>query len=553
LGKLFGGSDTVLRGSFRISYYDEGWATVENTFYTNPGGAQSVFLDPGSLSGQFAPGSLTLGGTIPALNAFPAKFSSAFPLPEADFTFSDQSFDTVDPNIQSPYVESWNFGIQRKVPGNNVFEMDYVGNHVVHSWLQYDLNEVNIFGSANGQPSFLNQFQTAQANLAANGGASFADTGAGTASTPLFDEAFTGQPASAGYANPSFVFDVATGQAGALAQALASNSTYLCNLVGAHFEPCGNTGGTYPINYFQANPYAAGAQALLLSDPGSSTYNALQVQWKHPTGHGLFLGANYTYSHGLTNRWLGDFDSGDEVLENFSTLRDMALNKGPSPYNLPNQFKAYFTYQLPFGRGREFKTGNAWVDNVIGGWTGGSIITAASGLPFKLMGGANTFNDYDFAFVPDVSDSGVVLNGVTRSQLQSQIGVFPGPSGFVPTVSINPSFLASHPNAIEPETTPGQLGQFVYLNGPPSWNVDFSLLKIIPIYERVQLSVKAAFLNAFNHPIWAASGSGEPFGGFVSGGPGQPAGFMNLSQSNFSELGLVNQPRTMEFTMQMSF
>ncbi len=557
LGKLLGGSNTVVRGSFRISYYDEGWATVENSFYTNPGGVQDVFLEPGSPG--FAPGSLSLGGTIPALNAFPTSFSSAFPLPESDFTFTGQDFDTVDPNITSPYVESWNFGIQRKLPGNNLFEVDYVGNHVVHSWMQFDLNEVNVFGSANGQPSFLSQFQTAQANLAANGGTgaatpTFADnTGnPGVQATPLFDQAFSGVGASAGYANPSFVFDVSTGQAGALAGALAGQgaiSTYMCNLVGgnASFTPCHGSGGTgtYPINFFQANPYAAGATAQILSDPGSSTYNALQVQWKHPTGHGLFLGANYTYSHGLTNRWLGDFDTGDEVLENFSTLRDMGLNKGPSPYNLPNQFKAYFTYDLPFGRGREFKTGNAWVDNVIGGWTGGSIITAASGLPFKFQGGTDTFND-SFAFIPDAADSGVVLNGVTRSQLQQQIGVFPGPSGFIPTLAINPAFLAQHPNAIEPESTPGQLGQFLFLNGPSSWNVDFSLKKMIPIYENVQASIKAAFLNAFNHPIWAVSGS-------ASGGPGQPAAFMNVSSSNFSALGLVNSPRTMEFTMQINF
>lgn len=545
LGKVLGGNKTVIRAGGRVSYYNEGWTTVENSFYTNPGGTQSVFLEPGGLSNQFAPGSLSLGGTIPALNSFPASFQSAFPLPESDFTFAGQNFDTVDPNIRPPYIESWNLGIQRELPGNNVFEVDYVGNHGVHEWLQFDLNEVNIF-----ENGFLPQFQAAQANLVANGGASFADTGAGDTPTPIFDSAFAGQASA--FTNSTFVNYLNTGQAGAMAAAIAGNATYLCNMVGANFGPCGNTGGAYPVNFFQANPYAAGQMAQLLSDPGDSTYNALQLQWKHPVGHGLFLGANYTYSHGLTNRWLGDYYTADEVQYNFTTLRDEQLNKGPSPYDLRNQFKLYYTYDLPFGTNREFRTGYRWADEIIGGWTWGGVITAASGLPFKLQGGTNTFN-YSFtntgcfggSCYPDGSDSGVVLNGVTRSQLQSQVGVFPGPSPFIPTVSINPSFLSNNPNAIEPESTPGQLGQFIFLKGPMSWNVDFSLKKSIPIYERVQLNLFGEFLNAFNHPIWAMPG--------VTGGPGQPADFMDVSNSNYSALGLVNQPRNIEFRLQLAF
>jgi len=541
LGKLFGGSNTVIRGGASISYYDEGWTTVENSFYTNPGGGQSVYLEP---SVNFVPGSLSLGGSIPPLQAFPSDFKSAFPLPEADFTFTGQSFDTVDPKIRSPYTEAWNFGIQRKFPGNNVFEVAYVGNHVVHSWLQYDLNEVNIF-----ENGFLTQFKAAQANLAANGGTTFADnTGVpGLTPTPIFDAAFAG-PAAGSFTNSSFIYDLQSGQAGALAAALASNYVYLCNLVGGNssFTPCNGSGGTgtYPINFFQANPYAAGAIIQLLSDPGSSTYNALQVQWKHPAGHGLMLGANYTYSHALTNRWLGDYYTSDEVQYNYTTLRNPALNKGPSPYDERHQFKTYLTYDLPFGKGREFKTGYRVLDNIIGGWTGGSIVKATSGLPFKLLGGQNTYN-YSFAYYPDASDSGVILNGITLSQLRSNVGVYSGPSAYVPTVAINPQFLAAHPNAILPESNPGQLGQMIYLSGPKFFDVDFSLKKEIPIYEKLHMDIRAEFLNAFNHPNWAIPG--------VTGGPGQPADFANVSASNYDALGLVNQPRIIEFRMQLSF
>jgi hypothetical protein len=540
LGRLSGNGNLVIRGGFSVSWYDEGWAAAENSFYTNPGGGQSVYLEP---SVNFAPGSLALGGNIPALQAFPSSFNTAFPLPESDFTFSGQAFDTVDPNIRSPYTQAWNFGIQRKFAGNNVLEVAYVGNHVVHSWLQYDLNEVNIF-----ENGFLKQFQAAQANLAANGGTTFSDqTGApGVTPTPIFDTAFAGQGAA--FTNSTFIYDLQTGQAGALAAALASNYAYFCNLVGgnASFSPCAGSGGTgtYPINMFQANPYATGSIIQLLSDPGSSTYNALQVQWKHPVGHGLMLAANYTYSHALTNRYLGDYYTSDEVQYNFTTLRDPGLNKGPSPYDERHQFKAYMTYALPFGAGRQYRTGNRVLDQVIGGWTGGSILHVASGLPFKLLGGQNTYN-YSFATYPDASDSGVVLNGVTLSQIRNNIGVYSGPSATVPTVFLNPAFLAAHPDAILPESTPGQLGQIIYLSGPKFFDVDFSLKKEIPIYEKLHFEIFAEFLNAFNHPNWAVPG--------VTGGPGQPADFANVSASNYTGLGLVNTPRTIEFRMQLRF
>ncbi|HXW91756.1 MAG TPA: carboxypeptidase-like regulatory domain-containing protein [Terriglobales bacterium] len=544
LGKLFGGSNTVVRGGASLSYYDEGWATTENSFYTNPGGYQSVYLTP---SVNFVPGSISLGGTIPPLVSFPSNFKTAFPLPESAFTFIPQAFDTVNPNIRSPYTIAWNVGIQRKLPGSNVLEVAYVGNHVVHSWLQYDLNEVNIF-----ENGFLNQFQAAQKNLAANAGTSFADTG--LTPTPIFDTAFAGQTNPSPYTNSSFIYDLQTGQAGALAGALASNYVYFCNLVGANssFTPCNGSGGTgkYPINLFQVNPYATGAIAQLLSDPGSSTYNALQVQWKHPAGHGLMLGANYTYSHSLTNRWLGDYYTADEVQYNFTTLRDPGLNKGPSPYDERHQFKTYMTYALPFGANRQYRTGVRILDNIIGGWTGGAIVKASSGLPFKLLGGTNTYN-YSFALpiyyptYPDASDSGVVLNGVTLSQVRSNIGAYAGPSPSVPKVAINPQFLTAHANAIQPESTPGALGQLDYLNGPKFFDVDFSVHKEIPIYDRLHLDIRAEFLNAFNHPIWAIPG--------VTGGPGQPADFANVSTTNYDALGLVSTPRTIEFRMQLTF
>ncbi len=559
LGKIAGNGGLVIRGGVRISRFDEGWTTFEEaTLFGNPGPQQTVSLIPVDPSGpnpgpgQFAAGSLNLASNIVPLTN-PTSFSP--PFSESLFTFQNQPFATVDPRIRPPYVESWNFGIQKKLPSNTVFEITYVGNHSVHLWQNLDLNEVNIF-----ENGFLNEFKNAQANLGINGGTSFADnTGKpGLVSLPIFDAAFGGAGsslASQSFTNPNFIALLQQGQAGALAYQLASTSSFLCNMVGGtNFAPCAGFGpGAYPKNFFQVNPYAAGVPALLLTNPGSESYNGLQVQVKHPVGHGLMLMGNYAYSHSFTNRYIGDYFTSDEALENFTTLRNPGLNRGPSPYDLRHTFRVYATYDLPFGAGKQFKASNSIVNKIIGGWTAGTILTAQSGRDFKLQGGFNSFNYYSSFFgAPDASDSGVVLNGVTKAQLQNNIGVFPGPTPGEPVVFLNPKLFANGNQPILPETTPGQLGQFIYLRGPRFVNTDISVIKSIPIFERLRLNFYAEMINAFNHPNWTITDN-------FSGSTNNPAQYANIQSTTFSAASIANPnngahgARSIQFRLQLQF
>jgi hypothetical protein len=286
-----------------------------------------------------------------------------------------------------------------------------------------------------------------------------------------------------------------------------------------------------------------------LSDPGSSSYNGLQIQVKHPTGFGLNLNADYTYSHSLTNRYLGDYYTADSALVNYIMLRDPGLNRGPSPYDQRHTFRTFLTYQLPFGKGKSFRTGNSVVDQVIGGWTVGSIVTAQSGRNFKLQSGYNTVN-YSNAYWPAASDSGVVLNGLSVDQLQSKVGLYPGPTPAEPKVFLPPSLLTSsasaNPSFLGPPTTPGQLGQFVFLTGPMFFNTDLSIVKTIPIKERVKVNIYAEFLNAFNHTNW------NVIDGFA-GGTNNPAEYANINSSTFPALSDPYIPRNIQFRLQVAF
>ncbi|HEY1499284.1 MAG TPA: carboxypeptidase-like regulatory domain-containing protein [Acidobacteriaceae bacterium] len=555
LKTLTGGSKLVVRGGAAISHYDEGWTTFEQaTVFTNPGSTQLLYLNAGpptnTPAGEFAAGSLSLGAT-PTLNTFPSSFS--FPTPESNFTFGSQPFATVDPHLRSPYIENWYFGLQRQFPGNTVVEANYVGNHSVHMWQNYDLNEVNIF-----ENGFVGEFKTAQSNLATYEAANplclkqgTCNFEGNTGSLPRMEQAF-GVGGSA-FSQQSYVSLVNSGQAGAMANNIATNATYFCNLVGnggGSFSPCTNLGYSsptaYPINIFQANPYATGEPIMLLSDPGSESYNGLQVQVKHPVGHGLMLMSNYAYSHSFTNRYIGDYYTADQAVENFTTLRDRHLNRSPSPYDQRHTFRTFAVYDLPF------KPGNRLLREAAGGWTLSPIFSWQKGRNFKMLGGTNTYNYYDnYANQPDVSDSGVVLNGTTVKQLQKAVGYYPGPNPSTPRLLMNPAIFAN--GQVLPETTPGKLGQFIYLTGPQYINTDFAVTKLFPLFEDLKLNIQAELLNVFNHPAWAVVDG-------YSGGTNNPAQYVNV-QSNPAVPGTQSNPeglssggaRDLQFRVQLQF
>lgn len=485
------GGKLVVRGGAGISYYDEGWQVWENGAFGNPGTSQtaSIISNPVSNTqpaGYYSAGTLFLGDK-PALLTTPATYSTT--LPQSSFTFNN-TFSATDPNLKSPQVQNWNLGVQYKIGWDTVLEANYVGNHVVHMWQNFNINEVNIF-----ENGFLSEFQKAQANYSSTGGKNF-----GGSNTPILNQAFgTG---SSNFTNSTYLSYVKTGQAGALANAIATSSTFFCNLVGgANFAPCaakGYTGSTkYPINFFLPNPYSAG-RATLLSDPGTSNYNGLQLQVKHPVGHGLTLQANYAYSHALSNRYA---DS-DQASLNFITLRNKHLGSGPAITDQRHAFTTYAVYAIPF------HGSNGIMKQVAGGWIVSPIFNWNTGRNFKLLGGTQTVNTS--AYVngsTNVSDSGVVLNGVDAHTLQKKlVGRYKQANTSNPILLINPAQVSQ---LVSSPTTAGQFGQFVFLHSPQFVNTDFAVTKNFPIFEKVHLSIQTEFLNIFNHPNFAIATNGN--------------------------------------------
>jgi hypothetical protein len=513
LGKLLGGS-SVIRAGFGLRRFTE----PQRYFWDNATDYGAFFFQQFSLTpntsagpGYFTPGSLSLGNTIPltSYSYVPQSYLASVPESQFEFVSGAPGLAGIDPNIKQPYNQSWNLGIERPLGKSNAIEIRYLGSRAVHQWIALDLNEVNIF-----ENGFLNQFEQAQENMKINAAhgyvgsnATFANLGfTGEAATPIFDAAFAGEPtgvrgALTDYGFPSFLTDLQQGQAGALANALTGISNgrgganYFCNLVGASFAPCGVTlgytgaGAGYPINYFQVNPYYTNSSTSLMMAGGYSNYNGLQVDLRHNQWRGIQFDLNYTWSHNLglnsPNSWTASF--------NQLTLRDLHLGYGPTIYDFRHVIHANGTYDLPFGKGKMFLNHGGLADRAAGGWTIATIFTFQTGIPFNITGGYNTYNDY--------ADGGVVLNGITRSQLQSAVCACRVP-GTTYVKLFNSTVMSYERSMLTPNSTPGTIVPPIWLYGPHNWYDDIAVTKKIPIRENLRFSLQGEFLNAFNHPTF---------------------------------------------------
>ena len=544
LGALLGGSSTVIRGGFALRRFTEPYQYYWNQasdygsfFY------QNFSLNPNNTgtTGTFAPGSLSLGQALPPYAISPAAYETTSQQAEFTFIGGAPGVNGIDPHIKQPYSESWNFGVQRALGSSRVLEVRYNGNRSIHQWIAINPNEVNVF-----ENGFLAEFKKAQANLAANGGPNAANPSFAGSGMPIITAAFGGSANDSDFSNGQFIQYLVNGDVGTFANTLSGvNGThpYFCNLVGSKFAPCVTNAGVttagagYPINFFQANPYAAGTQTGYMTAAGYSNYNSLQVEFRQASWKGLQFDANYTYSKSLgistPQSWTGSL--------NVFTLRNLRQSYGPSQFDLTHVTHIHGTYDLPFGHGKSFLSNNAIADKVVGGWNVGTILTLQTGYPFALTGGNQTFNDY--------GDGGVTLSGMTSSQLQKSIGVHRIP-GQTFVALIDPKYLASatgggaNATYISPNTTPGTIGRVVYLHGPHGFYDDISVTKIVPIRREMNFRIQAEFLNAFNHPVFGNSSNQTGAAGSINS---------NVQSNSFGLGGISNSSRLIELRANVDF
>jgi hypothetical protein len=219
-----------------------------------------------------------------------------------------------------------------------------------------------------------------------------------------------------------------------------------------------------------------------------SSYNGLQVELNKRMSSGLSFKTSYTWSKSMD--WQSDPYSGGPV-----DFYNMRPDWGPSDYNRPQIFVFSGIYQLPVGKGKQFLSGaNTFTDDVLGGWSVGSIVTLDSGAPTNVFA------------------NGDVANTGWGSQRAQRTGANPylssGGGGTALKQWLNPAAFAQPVKFTRGNESRNDL------HDPSYKNVDFNATKTFPLFERSKLVFKAEMFNIFNHTNYATPSNTVASSGF---------------------------------------
>lgn len=379
---------------------------------------------------------------------------------------------TLDPNLRAPYVQQWNFGLQRDVGWRTVVEARYVGNKGTKLIRAFDYNQLII--KENG---FLDDLIRARSN----GFLALESTGR---FNPIYDPALEGSqeltvfpllPRSGFLEFPIVQQFIRRGEAGGLAEIYVLNG-----LVGPNLS-------------FRRNQNAFVSD--MVTNYSNSSYHALQLEIRRRATKGVHFQGNYSFSKVLTD------SSGTQVrFDPFLDLAQPHLERARATFDVNHVFNANFIWSLPF-RSK---------DRLRQGWTVSSIVTWQSGAPLSILSQRGTLNRRGR------SGQNTVSTSLTKTQLERIVQFRMTEDGpfFVGAGAINPrDNSGASVDGVQPfsgqvffHPGPGEAGtlQRRMFSGPSALAIDFSVSKSTQITERHMLKAGARIENILNHPTFFA-------------------------------------------------
>lgn len=247
---------------------------------------------------------------------------------------------------------------------------------------------------------------------------------------------------------------------------------------------------------------------------GLSSYHSLQSTLERRFANGLGFLLAYTWAHSIDNvpNQFGGGDNGPIPQDR----RFRNADRGTSGHDIAHRLVYSTNYELPFGKGRKFATGNKIVDNIIGNWDTNMILAAQTGLPFTPVLAASVSNAGGSR--PDRFKDGSLDNPTIARWFDTSLGTAASGAAWG-----TPAVFTFGNGARNP------------LRGPGRTNVDFSLFKNFLFTERFKLQFRTEVFNLLNHAQFDLPNPnvGNPNAGIIT--------------------GIVGTPRQVQFALRLSF
>lgn len=288
---------------------------------------------------------------------------------------------------------------------------------------------------------------------------------------------------------------------------------------------------------------------------GISHYNAMYLSIDQRATKNVTLLANYTWSKSLDDvpdvNPAAGAGSGQSAVQN---PFDLKSEYSVSTFDQDSSFRAGYNVALPFGVDQTYKTGNGFVDRLIGNISASGMTTWVTGFPnYVQLGGTGNFNQVVPAGTPGcTATTGYCSTSVLPSGYTLRPDIVPGvplinknwkknpfnslAAGGV-TTYLNPAAF-SIPGAINAPALGNAPRTLPNARSPREFLMDMKLTKGFTLKEGQRLDLNATFSNIFNHPVYYGIATKTPWSSTaINTTTGQPtyntnASFGTLSASN---------------------
>jgi hypothetical protein len=270
---------------------------------------------------------------------------------------------------------------------------------------------------------------------------------------------------------------------------------------GFDFNPIINTGKVSNYSSLIAGhvPYVGYGAVSMYQNLAYSNWNALELNVKHPVGHGAFFSAAYTWQHGLSiNRGVNGYFTGTSVQD----IYHPGKNYGTSNTNVGQVLAISLIWRIPL-----FSHSSGLKKTLLGGWSYSDVTTIQGG--FALDPGLSTGN----AGLATRSDRvpGTSIGGPkTVAEWFNRAAFTAPPAGFFGTAKTGS------------------------ITGPGVVSFDMALYKDFAITERYIFQFRSEFFNAFNHTNFSGVST-------------------NVGAGNYGQVTSALDPRIIELALRFQF
>ena len=233
-----------------------------------------------------------------------------------------------------------------------------------------------------------------------------------------------------------------------------------------------------------------------LTPGASSSYNALTFKFSRRFSAGLQALVTYQYSKAIDN---ASETQSWEIGDAQRNVYNLSNERSISGHDIPQDFTASLTYELPVGRGRAFGSNmNRALNAVAGGWQVATTVRAGSGLPLQFTA-SNTLSAYGYSVArPNITSLADLTSGSSSPDRWFNTNAVTAPAPY--TIGSAPRWISN-------------------LRTGPLNSTDLSLMKNFQLTETLKMQFQAQAFNLTNTPQYGRANTtvGSTTFGVVTG------------------------------------